>query len=183
MAYISIALEWAIDQWAVVLTALAFIYNISFKRDNTQLLIASLTVTLMYSAGHFVLAWINELPVDVQVYYRYSSRLMLYIMATIFLALVTYRIGANFTTLFIFLNFVGAMVLHLLLHIDRNVIALDKIYESIQDGVIYVNTHFAGGYWGLWDWYTGLLNFSGLLVILYLLVGEEVKEYICSRYF
>lgn len=183
MAYISIALEWAIDQWAVVLTALVFIYNISFKRNNSQLLITSLTVALMYSAGHFVLAWINELPVNEQVYYRYSSRLMLYILATIFLALITYRIGSNFTTLFIFLNFLAAMTLHLLLHIDRNVIAINKIYESIEDGVIHVNANFAGGYWALWDWYTGLLNFSGLLVILYLLVGEEVKEYICSRYF
>ncbi|VEL96974.1 hypothetical protein ALT761_01973 [Alteromonas sp. 76-1] len=182
MSLISTAFEWAIDQWAVTLTALVFIYNWVFKPENKQLLACSLTVTLMYALGHFLLAWINEIPLPEQVTFRYSSRLLLYALAVGFLAACVYKIGPNTTTNITFASFIVAMVLQLLLHIDRNVLALNAISEYIATGVVTTNLEVETGYWALWDWYTGILNASAAVLIIYLTIGEELKEYLCSRF-
>jgi hypothetical protein len=182
MALISIAFEWALDQWAVVVAALAFVYNMLFNSQNSRLIASSLTVALMYAFGHFLLAWINELPFDEQVYFRYSSRFLLYAIAGFFMAALIFKLGPNFTTTTVFSIMIFSMIMQLLLHIDRNVIGLNKISESIELGNAIVNKGFPSGYWFLWDFYTVSLNVTGCFLFIYLFVGEDIKEYLCSRF-
>lgn len=178
---ISEALEWMVDQWVVVLTGLVFVYNFLFHNKEKQLIACCLTVVLMYSLGHFVLAWINDLSWSEQIYYRYSSRLMIYVLGSLFLSAIVIKTGPSLTTSVVFANFLIAIILQLALHIDRNIIGLNQLDSFLADGTVIVNRSFKQ-YWGLWDWYTIILNLSSGFLIGYLLLCEFVKERLCSRF-
>lgn len=183
MGAISVAVEWAIDQWAVVSTALAFIYNATFRKHDKHLAVASLTICLLYAAGHFLLGWINGLGYEEQVYYRHSSRFMLYALGLFFYVAFVARIGPTFTSSVILSVFILTLFLQLSLHIDRNLIGLNKIGAWITSGELIVNKDFSDGYWLLWDIYTITLNISTWFLVAFVLFGENVKEFICSRVF
>tara|TARA_B100000614_G_scaffold260473_1_gene287461 strand:- start:2405 stop:2953 length:549 start_codon:yes stop_codon:yes gene_type:complete len=182
MLQLSTAMGWIIDLWAVILTAIIFIINWQFKPNNKQLVMASLMVVLMYAIGHFVYAWIISLQWDEQVQYRYSSRLLLYVASTLFYGFFILKVGPSFTSSFIFVNLSVCIILQFLMHVDRNVVGLNHIGELLIDGELIINTEYQS-YWWLWDAYTLILNVSSALIIAYLLIGESLKEYICSRYY
>lgn len=178
---ITTAVGWLIDEWVTTLAGLIFIYNWCFNQKNKELAMASLTVVLMYALGHFVYAWLVNLPWEEQNFYRYSSRLMIYVIGVLFYAAITRNLTTGMTSKFIFANFFFAIFAQLIMHIDRNVIGLNKILEFFSSGKIYSNFEYES-YWWLWDAYSLGLNLSAAAIILYLLLCEFVKEYICSRH-
>lgn len=176
MGPISIPLEWSIDAWAVVMTAIAFVYNMLFRRNDLHIIACSFVVVLMYAIGHFVLAHINQMPVEIQVDYRYLYRFMLYFFGIFVLCVFTLRIGINYAVKFVLSILLVCLFMQLSLHIDRNVIGLNAIAEFFATGNIRNNYYFDEGYWWYWDSYTYVLNFSSSLLWVFLLVAPHVRE-------
>lgn len=180
MIYMTMATEWLLDMWAVVLAALVFLYNYAFQKENSQLWITSLIVVFLYAIGHFLLNWINELPLEVDSYFRYSSRLILYAIANAAVVIVVYQSGPSHITRFAIINFSICMVFQFILHIDRNVIALNKLDVWVEKGTILTNKYPSEGYWWLWDAYSAGLQFLGLSLFAYLIFGDYLKGFVCS---
>jgi hypothetical protein len=181
MGSISIPLEWFINQWSVCMTFAALVYNYKFNPHNSRLIAASFSVAAIYCIGHFTLGWINELISLTANQYRYSSRLFLYVIGVLILSFFTKKTGAGFVTYLVFGNFFIAIALQFSLHVDRNVIGLNRIGEYFETGEVIINSVPKTGYWGLWDLYTTGLNASAVVLVSYLLVGEKIKEVKCSQ--
>lgn len=174
MGYVMPMLEAALNDWATVISILIFVFNFSFRRENLDLVISCLVVMGLYIAGVFLLEYINSFPSDTSHNYRYSLRLCLHAVGLLSLISLTkfYEIGIY--TKVVAACFCYNALMQLMLHIDRNIIGLNKIDVYFKEGVVLYNGTFDGGYWWLWDWYTESLNVVAWLMMLFLLVGNKI---------
>ena len=175
MGWIDPALEWVINQWAIGMTAIAFLFNYIFHRSNKHLVAASFSVAAIYCIGGYVLEWVNHLPELEKVSYRYSARLLLYFIGLIILSSFIKRTGSGFVTYLTLSIYFIAMLLQLALHIDRNVIGLNQISHYFEFSEVVINSTFESGHWLLWDIYTSFLNASSVVLVVYFLVGESIR--------
>lgn len=176
MGYIDPILEATLDNWVVALSILIFVFNYSFKRNEADLVYSSLVVMVVYIIGVFVLEYINYLPIETSHHYRYSIRLCLHAAGLLALLYISKLYVVGVYTKIVVACYSYNILMQLLLHIDRNVIGLNKLGLYFKEGIVIFNGTFDNGYWALWDWYTETLNVSAWLMLAYLLIGSEVNK-------
>ncbi|MAE82811.1 MAG: hypothetical protein CMB80_08765 [Flammeovirgaceae bacterium] len=176
MGYISPITEVILNDWAVTLAVLVFLFNLTFRLKQLAILCASGVVVTTYIAGIFVLEYINSLPADTSYQFRYALRLCLHAVALTMLLATTKLYTPTLSTKMVAYAFSFNIAMQLALHVDRVHIGLNHIGDYFATGEVINNRFFDGGYWWLWDFYTESLNAVAWALFIYLLVGDNYKE-------